>query len=270
MSKQLQKIFWNDTVEKMRNDLRTGKSLRTYFEASYPVRDEDTLSSTVEVTGKPPVLAVPKKGDKNFAAIECENAIALHDYYKDIDETQASDARFWTYLSHVEFRKYTLARWLYPGSQKSALSSEEREKAIAFFLDRWFIRDNDRGLRHQAVARLWWIAHLTYAPWERDPVFFDDLVKDDPYYFTRVLLFTEDIYQTFLERGLGRSNRVLISVLEYLDENKEFSKVRENVRGLAKELNLVYGIKQLTTLDRQGLKDLIAETATELDATSRK
>ncbi len=264
MSKQLQKIFWNDTVERMRNDLRTGKSLKGYFEASYPVKEEEVLQSTIEVAEKPPILTVPKKGNKNFAAIECENAIALYDYYKNIDETQASDPRFWTYLSHVEFRKYVLARWPFAETSKKTLSAEEKDKAITFFLDRWFIRDNDRGLRHQAIARLWWIVHLTYAPWERDPEFFGDLQRDDPYYFTRVVLLTEDIYQTFLERSMGRSNRVLISILEYLDEKKEFSDSRENVRALAKELNLMYGVKQLTILDRQSLKNLIRKIGDEI------
>ncbi len=247
----------------MRDDLKSGKSLRSYFEEKYPCKDEDLLFSTIEVLGDAPVLKIPTK--KEFNETECENAIALHKYYKSIDETQASDSRLWTYLSHVEFRDYVMKRWNSYSSEKAL--GDNKDKAITYLLDHYFIRDNDRGLRHHAVARLWWAAQLTYAPWEGDPDFFGDLKKDDPYYFTRVLLSDEDIYQTFLERGLGRSNRVLISVLEYLDEDKEFSGLSGRIhRSLAKELNLIYGVKKLASLDRKGLKSLIQKIGSEIKA----
>lgn len=245
----------------MRADLRSGHSLRGYFEASYPVKDRELLASTVQTPGKSPTLKAPKSDP---VSADLDNAIALHGYYGDLDETQASDPRLWVYLSHVEFRKYTLARWGLDGSYSDLKDDASKKRAINQLIEHWFISGNDRDLRRHAIARLWWAAHLTYAPWEKDPEFFGDLKNKDPYYYTRVLLSTQDIYQQVLERAMGRSNRILISVLDFLGENKKFAQSREKVRSLMKELNLVYGTKKIITLHHEELPALIKKIASEL------
>lgn len=259
--KQYQKILKNTAVDQIRADLRSGKSLDGYFKEQFPVKEKDLLLSTIELQGKLPSLKMPKK---DLVAADLDNAISLHEYYKSIDETQASDPRLWIYLSHSVFRKYTLARWGLSGTYKDLKGDSEKQRAINQLLDHWFVSGNDRDLRRHAVARLWWAAHLTYMPWEKDPEYFGDLKKKDPYYYTRVLLYTQDIYQQVLERGMGRSPRILISILDYLDKNKKFADSRENIRSLAKELNLVYGVKKIITLDREGMKLLIEKIASEI------
>lgn len=262
MSKnQFQKIFKRAAVEQIRADLRSGHSLKNYFEASYSVKDRELLASTVQTPGKPPVLRAPKNDP---VSADLENAIALHGYYGDLDETQASDPRLWVYLSHVEFRKYTLTRWGLDGSYSDLKDEASKKRAINQLMEHWFISGNDRDLRRHAIARLWWAAHLTYAPWEKDPEFFGDLKNKDPYHYTRILLSTQDIYQQVLERAMGRSNRVLIAILDYLGKNKKFAQSRESVRNLMKELNLVYGTKKIIALDRPSLEKLIVKIATEI------
>lgn len=244
----------------MRNELRSGTSLDGYFKKSFPVKEEELLPSTIVPQGKPPALKAPA-GDPVSA--DLENSIALHEYYKGIDETQASDPRLWTYLSHVQFRDYSLARWGYAGSYKE-IKKEEKDKAINYFLEHWFTGSNDRDLRRHAIARLWWAGHLTYAPWESDPEYFGDIKKDDPYFYTKILLSTQDIYQQVLERAMGRSNRILISVLDYLATHPGFAQSREKVRSLMKELNLAYGTKKLIALERPVIKTLIEQIAAEI------
>lgn len=255
-------IFTRATAGQMYADLRSGAALRNYFEYGFKAKAKDTLVSTIELQGKLPVLKTPKK---DVASADIENAIKIHEYYKGIDETQASDPRFWIYLTHADFRKYALARWGLPGSYKDLKSEEDVKKAINFITEHWFVSGNDRDLRRNALARLWWAAHLTYAPWERDPEFFGDLKIKDPYYFTRVLLSTQDIYQQVLERAMGRSDRILITVLEYLGENKKFAQSREKIRELMKELNLIYGTKKIIVLDRVSLKELISSVAKDIE-----
>ena len=261
--KQCQKIFKRSAVEQMRAQLRSGASLKTYFNSSYPVKERGLLLSTIEVQGKAPALKIFKKDP---ALSDLKNSIALYEYYKNIDETQASDPRLWAYLSHVEFRKYTLSRWGLSGTYGDLKDDSAKQKAINQLMDHWFISGNDRDLRRHSIARLWWATHLTYAPWERDPEFFSDSKKEDPYYFTRVLLSTQDIYQQVLERAMGRSQRILISILEYLGENRKFAESRESIRNLAKELNLIYGVKKIILLDRKSLKKLIEKTGKEAQA----
>ena len=264
--KQFQKIFRMATVDRLRCELRSGESLKTYFEPKFSVQEKDILQSTIEVNGNSPSLKMPKD---DIVSADLENTISLYNYYKGIDETQASDPRFWTYLSHIEFRPYSLARWGLAEKYKSATNEADKKKAVNQILDHWFISGNDRDLRRHAIARLWWAAHLTYAPWEKDSDFFSDLKKQDPYYYTKVLLSTQDIFQQVLERSMCRSQRILISVLDYLDRNKEFASSRDNIRDLMKELNLVYGTKKIITLDKNSLLQLIGQIAEEISLTAK-
>ncbi len=261
MNKNFQKIFKRASVDRMRDDLRSGNSLETYFKDSYLVEESDCLPSTVEVYGATPILAAPP--DDPVSA-DLDNAIALHAYYPKLDETQASDSRLWAYLSHVEFRSYTMVRWGLAGSYADLGDDESKQKAVNYILEHWFTSGNDRDLRRHAIARLWWAAHLTHAPWEKDPEFFGHLKNEDPYYYTKVLLQTQDIYQQVLERAMGRSDRILISVLDYIGKHQEFSQSRENIRSLMKELNLAYGAKKLITLDPPQLAGLIEKIADEI------
>ncbi len=255
-----QKIYKGHVVDQMRQYLRLGETLPTYFKFNYSTKDDELLQSTIVVEGKTPVLKAPK----NPVVADLDNAIALHEYYKNLDETQASDSRLWVYLSHVQFRKYTLARWGLEGEYKNLKDDTAKYKAINQLLEHWFVSSNDRDLRRHSIARLWWAAHLTYAPWKKDPEFFGDLEKKDPYHYTKVLLYTQDIYQQVLERGMGRSPRILISVLDFLEKNKKFADSRENIRSLLKELNLIYGVKKIITLDRSSLSSLVEGIANEI------
>jgi len=264
--KTYQPIFRRDVVDQMRSTLRSGEALSEYFKEKIKFDKGSLLQSAIEVSGKAPILKIPKK---NIVLSDVENAILLHEYYKAIDETQASDSRLWTYLSHIQFRKYAIARWGFGKSFKDFKDESEKIKGINYFSEHWFVNGNDRDLRRHALARLWWAAHLTYAPWEREPEFFNDLKKKDPYYYTKVLLSTQDIYQQVLERSMGRSPRILISILDYLDTHKKFADSRENIRALAKELNLVYGVKKIIALDRKSLESLIVRIATELTNNER-
>ncbi len=258
---QAQKIFKRDAVEQMKNHLRSGDSLGSYFSPNYAVKEKDLLPSTIQVQGKVPALKAPKSDP---VSADLDNAIVLHQYYSNLDETQASDARLWVYLSHVEFRKYALARWGLKNELKDTKDQREKTKSINYIIEHWFISGNDRDLRRHSIARLWWAARLTYAPWESDPEFFGDLKKKDSYYYTRVLLSTQDIYQQVLERAMGRSNRILISVLDFLGKNKKFAQSREKIRSLMKELNLAYGTKKIITLSRKSLESLIVKIASEV------
>jgi hypothetical protein len=259
---RIQKIFKYAAVDRLRANLKSGHSLDDYFERSMAVQEKDILSSAIEVSGNAPALKVP--ADDPVSA-DIDNAIALYEYYRNLDETQASDPRLWTYLSHIEFRKYCLVRWGLGGSPKDLNDEQLKQKAIRYIYEHWFISGNDRDLRRHAIARLWWAAYLTFSPWGKDPEFFSDLKKKDPYYYTKILLLTQDIYQQVLERALGRSNRILISVLDYLGNNRKFAQSREKIRSLMKELNLAYGTKKLIVLDRQSLKTLIEHLANEID-----
>jgi hypothetical protein len=155
-----------------------------------------------------------------------------------------------------------MGRWNIKASKEELASNQDiRAKAVSYIGERWFLSGNARSLRRHSIARLWWAAYLTVAPWEKDPEYFGDLQNTDKYIYTRVLFSNQDIVQQILERKLGWSDKLLIVLLEYLRQNPDFAQNRNAVRTLVKELNLVLGYRKLTVMSFDKLLGIIAETA---------
>lgn len=255
-----QKIFKGPFVAELRDQLRFGQSLCEYFKQKIDCPADAVFESTIKVD--PAKLGLRYRGSGESASNDIENAIALYEAFPDLSETQASDPRLWVYLTHVALRDYVMARWPLPGSCEQAMQDKNAKiSAINFVLAHWFTSGNDRLLRRNAVARLWWAVHLTKSPWERSPEF-SDLRSDDPYRFTRVLLLTQDIYQQVLERGFGRDNRMLITILEFIEAHPDIK--REPIRDLMKELNLELTVKNFSILSGKELKETIFEMGKNL------
>ena len=81
-------------------------------------------------------------------------------------------------------------------------------------LDHWFISGKGlAALRRNAVARLWWAAHLTCAPWESDPKL-APFKNADRYFYTKVLLRSQQVFQDTIERDFGRDPELLRAQVE--------------------------------------------------------
>jgi Family of unknown function (DUF6339) len=254
-----QLIFKNSAVDRMKRDLSSSKTLETYYDPIWKPKDDDIWSTRINI---PEWTSYPVLDGDSGPASDCENAIIFFKFFALLDETMASDQRLWAYFSHVEFRSYAFARWAKPKELKDLYSQPEIEsKAVNWFLEHWFTSDNSRSLRRHALARLWWAVKLTHSPWETNSDYASS-ENDDPYYLTRALFLTQDVYQAVLERNLGRSKCVLFAILEFLNKNPEFSR-KESVGYLTKWLNLEYGIRRLSNLNRVELLDLIQGIASE-------
>ena len=184
MKSSHQEIFKQAFAEELRAQVSAGNSLAGYQSRSFDVLEGTVIQSMLEITVPPPVLN-PDPGS------DCENAIKIYEYLGNLDKTQASDKRLWIYLSHVTFRDYTIDRWPLRASIEDLTGdSAVAEKAKNFILDRWFLSGNARSLRRHSIARLWWAAYLTVAPWDRDPEFFSSIDTTDEYLYTKILFST--------------------------------------------------------------------------------
>ena len=252
-----QHIFKGMYVEELRDQVRSGESLCDYYKKEIDYPSSASIESTIKVDAEK--LKMRYKADGESVSDDLGNAIALYEAFPELSETQASDARLWTYLTHVSLREYVMARWPLSGSCEQAKQDEQLKQTTSnYILSHWFATGgNDRSLRRNAAARLWWAVHLTRAPWERDSDFFGDLKSEDHYRFTRVLFSTQDVYQQVLERGLGRDNRILITVLEFIDEHGGIK--RDEIRDFMKELNLAMSVRSFSMLDRATMKKAIFE-----------
>lgn len=250
-----QNIFKRMYVAELRDNVRAGVSLCDYFRRDVDYPSDAVIESTIKAD--PEKLQLKYRGNGESASNDLENAIALYEAFPGLTETQASDSRLWTYLTHVTLRDYVFARWPLQGSCEQIMGDAKQQATVAdFIMSHWFASGgNDRLLRRNAVARLWWPVHLTHAPWLREPEFFADLKGDDPYRFTNVLLSKESVYADVLERGLGRDNRILITVLEFLEANMGIK--RDQIRNFIKELNLFLSVKNLSLLSRKEVKESI-------------
>ncbi len=256
------KLFKSKTEERLRLELYADDGILPYIEKKMDINDSDLLVSDIV-----PVTEIPKLlPDKSM---EAENAILLHRYLNDIDETKASDKRLWAYLCHADFREYVMQRWPLPYQLEEINKDRDKlDECIRFILTHWFIiSENDRSLRRNALARLWWGAHLTFSPWEKDPEYFGHLKHDNQYIYTQILFTQENVYSELMERRYGRFSRILITLLEFLRLYPEFEG-RKYFRPLQKELVLQSGFRRIALLPYKELFTLIKEIAEEVKSTT--
>lgn len=251
-----QKIFKSDYVGQLREELKSGLTLKNYFLEEFSPPENMLIGTLLKIDSDSLELTVPLIG--NPADADFKNSIKIYESYRSLNETQASDSRLWTYLTHCTFRKYVMQRWKIENTydeikEDNALVKKTTEKIIAH----WFAGGNDRSLRRSAISRLWWAAHLTVSPWEKEPEYFSvsGADKKDPYKYTRILFSTQDIFQQVLERGIGRDSHILLSMLDYIGKHPDLD--RENIRNIVKELNLASSFKNISILNIGEISDLI-------------
>lgn len=240
-----QRIFKKSYVEEIIRNVESGNTDLYSVEDKFPIEEKNPPGETNIDIDSELTLILPTSNTIHY---DLENSITIYDAFKSLSETQASDSRLWTYLTHVTFWNYMRKRWpIEKIEEDSELFEEEGSgnRKVEYILWRYHLKTpNRRRLIRNGISRLWWYSHLTYNP-----------NKEDPYELTRILLAHQDKAQSLLERSLGSNNKVLIAVLEYLKTNPGLS--REQIRDKIKEINLVGGVKNLHLLDTKEIIDII-------------
>lgn len=179
------------------------------------------------------------------------NAMQVHRYLGLMTSLQGADQRVWAYLTHAVFHEYTKARWGVEGGKDPAKHVRNR----------WFMRGGRQGLLGNSIARLWWGAHMTYAPWESDP-YFEPLSHEheDDYVYTRMLFRNQNLYQGLVARRFGSSARVRIGLLEALyrqaNDHANLSALSEEVE---RRVNLVCSYRVLSALPLETLLKVLGD-----------
>lgn len=174
---------------------------------------------------------------------DADNAIRIFEYLN-IDDTAASDPRLWACLAHTQFCEYVVNRW--------SIGAEDSCNKIK---QRFFLGGSARSLHRHAIAKLWWSARITVAPWEMEDKLLP-LKRDDRFYYTRVLMQDESLASDIVERPqLSSSPILLISILEFFDRHPELRR-RDFYRVFLREVILTLGYRKILTLS---LDDILAE-----------
>ena len=176
---------------------------------------------------------------------DLENSLRIYRMLPDLAPVQARDPRLWTRLCHEEFWEYMRLRW------DASKHASDTARQARYIQSHYFIAQaQSRALLRNGIARLWWYAHLTH-----------DLSREKPFELTEVLLSTLDITQQVLERSLGRSRGILFGFLEFLFQIREegIALKREQIREMAKRLNMTGGVTLLDTLTAKEISALLRE-----------
>lgn len=227
MSGHIIPILKDSYLNDLRADATTGKMVSTYRDGeSFSLNPDRIFNEThIRSSTNRPDLQVPSAG--NRAVGDAENAILIHQYLRDLTPLMASDRRLWVYMTHDPFFNYCQQRFPFSGSGKNESN----------IIDHWFFGRG--GLRRNAISRLWWAGHLTWAPWKQSSKL-AEFEKEDEYYYTRVLLKNQQIYQDIIERSFGSALSVRIAALDVLDRfASRTNKLTKLSARFTKDLNLV-------------------------------
>lgn len=227
-------------LSKLRADVETERSVSLYKgDSAFPLDAEGLFMETpLRPCSAIPVLAASAgQSSQELAASDADNAIAIHRYLGGLTELQASDRRLWVYLTHAEFFNYCRLRFPFRSSTND----------VNNVIDHWFFGKGK--LRRNAISRLWWAAHLTYAPWKECEEL-RRFQKDDEYFYTRFILKNQDIYQGIIERDFGSSLVVRIVSLDVLAEaESQTSSLTQLATRFTKNLNLLASHTDMGAID---------------------
>ena len=172
------------------------------------------------------------------ASQDIENAIRLHSSFLGaLKPVQAADRRLWVALTHTVFYPYMVSRW----PVENGLNENGTNGTVT---DRYFA---SRGLFRNGIARLYWLAELTY-----------DTSLEDHYEYTRFLMEYQDIINQVEGRSLCRNKKVLRSCLKILKNADKLTEAQKRLffEGMCKR----GGVSVLDALPAETLDDLCKDT----------
>lgn len=238
-------IFTSLALIKMKEYLRGRKGINEYLNGKFVIPSGDTVESSSKVFTKKVLLLDPPGGGKRDSA---ENAIRLFEAYSSLTPEDASDERFWVYLTHSDFFDYM--------KKRTDIEAQGEEKRGKYILDHWFVDPmSPASLMNNDISRLWWVVFLTKSKNAKDP-----------YVLTREVFSMLDYTTHLLPGTQGRNEAIRFAVLEFVVENLElFSKNKETkVRLIMRKLNLRGGYSALSSLDSGQIKSFLKSMIPEL------
>lgn len=188
-------------------------------------------------------------GDKSTDA---ENARILYSAYKDkINPIQATDVRFWAYLSHVVHWDYMRKRW--PIEVPDELDDKEKNTIISRIKSRYFGSSATKAFVRQGLSRLYWGAYLTY-----------DETNEDPFEYTDYIFSDQDLYSSLVERSYSRNKVMLLAILKEL---KEYDTIgREDRRKYLVMINQSGAITAFDAFDQKQAEEFCCDVMLDMIA----
>ncbi len=240
-------IFKNEFIDSLKRPLIKGIIDEKYYGRGVSFSKADVIqkSNLVCPTAKGLKLAMPSEG-KDF---QFKNALKVYEHFKNMSVMEATDARIWTYLTHVTF-------WDYMTKFRPIGDQQENQK-VNYILRHYFVDPvNSKNLLLNDISLLWWGTHLTYDPDH----------KENPYWLTEELFSMLDYTRHLLPGSQGRHREFARAVMQYVAEHKKlFLNYKEaKIRFVMRKCNFTAGYKVFPVLSRKEIIDLISQYENEI------
>lgn len=243
-----QKVLSSAFINQLKSLLYKGEIPKDYLAGGIKPSNADILvhPNLVAPEANKVALKIPD-GHRNY---DFDNSLAIFEHFKGLTITEATDARLWTYLTHVTFWGFM--------NKRRPIESEAPDKRPTYILRHYFVDPVNAGnLLRNDISLFWWGAFLTH-----------DSERKDPFELTRELFSMLDYTRHFLPSTQGRNRNFVHGVLEFVIENPSlFSKYKEDkLRFVMRKCNLIAGYKVFPILSKQEIKATVGEYAREISA----
>jgi hypothetical protein len=182
-----------------------------------------------------------------------ESAVQIFEAFKKLEPIQASDERFWAYLSHVDLYPYMIKRW---GVLNKGITTDVKD----YIIEHWFLSSNAQsGLLRNALAGLWWAVYLSV----------DESRLEKKYELTEVLFRQLDFpTRTLGTYKLGRHKEAVIGILEFIKENEKLFSTgfEKKTRFVTKHINQIGGVKPISYYDRSFFKNELQKISAKISS----
>ena len=231
-------ILSTESLEKLRSECATNPEivLRSFDE----IMDQFNLTLIPHKLEDQTVKALLlPDGHTQETNKDLENCKIIVDCLADLKAAEATDERLWATLCFREYAQYARARW----------PLERAKTAVNHVQDHWFARTNRNRMRDNAIARLWWMAHIAKKVPNSS---YEEVLK--------TLFFNSDYRSSLLERNSSANAiNVLVSILsisqEAFSNGIEFK--REKFREFMKQVDLIGKRTSLPSLTNKDLINLL-------------
>lgn len=172
---------------------------------------------------------------------EINNLKSVFTKLQGLTPAEASDKRFWVGLCILNNWPYVQQRWgITPGNSSNQSSIGDH------FLYAHHLR---RSHTRNAMARLWWIANLTY----------DNKNADDPFHLARFVLSDTDYVINLLERNFSNNHEMVREFVSAISKARgEGYKIgRLEIRQCCIYLNLLCGVYMFEAMENGSIFEKI-------------
>ena len=244
--KKITELGCKSLLQEVRQNFNKVKN--SYY--NHPIRDFDPLSNDLPKIEEGGFHLTDSLFDSenqmklqmsNGSADDFINSKIIYEAFHELSPLEANDKRLWVRLTHDHCHKYVVNRWSING------------KTSEVVIDRFFYEGlGQRARLHNALSRLWWIAHLTVDK--------NAATEELKWRFTKAVCEKQDFITSIFERTMGSYENVRFGILEYYIEkpNAFDGATSRKIQSLAKHILNYGGVTLLPLMSKEEIIDLCA------------